>query len=353
MLGMARSLRSLHAAGAGLGARCTRPAPCQVPGARGGRGTSPLPAPGAGAPGLPRRVPAQPASPAAPAWLRDPPGGRAGIAPAGSGARWQPPAQLCYRLPLTVASELLGCTWADVPRDGRKGPAVRAALGAPSSAHPTPGTSPSHGTTKCLLPKPRPCRGWGWLCRWGGPSLGAAGSNKTSPRQRSVCSGSSRLHGPAHVMPADRCRAAPPPRAVLVSSTPAPAVTSTRPVPDQCGQCEGSYRGPSRVPSPCSVPRDPQLPRTPGCTGAGTFPIAQADAPVLQRVISPLQMHTPYPWPCRRLGDPQGSPSTGALPPPCLQRRILHWHPWAPALAVTGVAGCQRGRAGHAGPICV
>lgn len=210
VLGMARSLRSLHAAGAGLGARCTRPAPCQVPGARGGRGTSPLPAPGAGAPSLPRRVPAQPASPAAPAWLRDPPGGRAGIAPAGSGARWQPPAQLCYRLPLTVASELLGCTWADVPRDGGKGPAVRAALGAPSSAHPTPGTSPSHGTTKCLLPKPRSCRGWGWLCRWGGPSLGAAGSNKTSPRQRSVCSGSSRLHGPAHVMPADRCRAAPP-----------------------------------------------------------------------------------------------------------------------------------------------
>lgn len=167
-----------------LGARCTRPAPCQGPGARGGRGTSPLPAPGAGAPGLPRRVPAQPASPAAPAWLRDPPGGRAGIAPAGSGARWQPPAQLCCRLPLTVGSELLGCTWADVPRDGGKGPAVRAALGARSSALPTLGTSPSHGTTKCLLPEPRSCRGWGWLCRWGGTQPGCCWLKQNIPQTK-------------------------------------------------------------------------------------------------------------------------------------------------------------------------
>lgn len=79
------------------------------------------------------------------------------------------------------------------------------------------------------------------------------------------------------------------------------------------------------------APEESHLPAAhPWVHGVGTLPITQADAPVLQWVTSPLQTHTPDPRPCRRLGDPQGSPSTGALSPPCLQRRILHWQPLGP-----------------------
>lgn len=151
----------------------------QVPGAGCPQvwGTSPLRAHGAGAPGMPQHSPAQPAPPAVPARLGVPPGLAPPRRERGTAVSEHPPARLCHRLPLAVASEFLGCLQADVTRDAGTGPGSD---GRPWGAH----LRASHpGRTAVPWRYPACCTATQEprVCRSGGPGLGAAGSNKTSP----------------------------------------------------------------------------------------------------------------------------------------------------------------------------